>query len=172
MSGHRKQYGCNFISAMPTNLYGPGDNFHTQIFMFAALLSRFHQAKINGDDGVTLGNGQTAPWIYACWRFGGWLIFLMKHYSEVNPINIGTGRDMTIQDFAHAIETVGFEGSIKMICQNLTEHLLNVWCYPYEWFGMAQQHPLRMVLKNIINGLWKPLTAGCLTMGKSSSLPV
>lgn len=99
---YRRQYGCNFISAMPTNLYGPHDNFDLQdAHVLPALMRKFHQAKLNGDSKVVVwGSGKPRrEFLYvddlaeACW-------FLMEHYDGAEPINIGTGVDVTIAELA------------------------------------------------------------------------
>ena len=91
---YRRQHGRDFISAMPTNLYGPGDNFHPQnSHVPAALLRRFHEAKL-------------AHAADAC-------VHLMKHYSGEEHVNVGTGSDVSIAEFAQVVRaTVGFEGRI------------------------------------------------------------
>jgi GDP-L-fucose synthase len=114
--GYRRQYGCDFISAMPTNLYGPGDNFHPEnSHMPAALLSRFHAAKMAGAPDVTVwGTGTPRREFLHVDDLADACIFLMRRYSEEQHINVGTGRDITVRDFAGLIrETVGFEGALR-----------------------------------------------------------
>lgn len=111
--GFRRQYGSDFISAMPTNLYGPGDNFHPEnSHMPAALLRRFHEAKAAGASAVTVwGTGTPRREFLHVDDLADACIFLMRHYSEEQHINVGTGTDITVRDFAGLIrETVGFEG--------------------------------------------------------------
>ncbi len=112
---YRRQYGADFISAMPTNLFGPGDNFHPEnSHVPAALLGRFHAAKVNGDAEVVVW-GSGAPRREFLWvdDLADACVFLMKGYSEEPHINVGTGRDVTIAEFARLIaETVGFDGAL------------------------------------------------------------
>ena len=109
----RRQYGCDFISAMPTNLYGIGDNFNlTQGHVAAALLSKIHTAKVTGAEVVELW-GTGAPlreFLYAD-DLGDALAFLLRHYSEEEHINVGSGVDVTIRELADIIKrVVGYQG--------------------------------------------------------------
>jgi GDP-L-fucose synthase len=111
----RRQYGCDFISAMPTNLYGPGDNFHPENgHVPAALLRRFHDAKIAGRPEVTVwGTGQPRREFLFVDDMADACVFLLKHYSGESPVNVGTGTDLTIREFAEMIKrTVNYEGRI------------------------------------------------------------
>jgi GDP-L-fucose synthase len=111
----RIQHRADFISVMPTNLYGPGDNYHPEhSHVPAALIRRFHEAKEQNLRMVTVwGTGApTREFLYvddladAC-------VFVMKHYSELDFLNIGTGREISIGDFAKLVsEVVGFDGAI------------------------------------------------------------
>lgn len=112
---YRKQYGCDFISAMPTNLYGPNDNFDPEnSHVPAALLQRFHQAKINGNESVTVwGTGTPLRDFLHVDDLADACIFLMQNYSDASPVNVGMGQDISIGDFAHLIATVvEFKGDI------------------------------------------------------------
>jgi GDP-L-fucose synthase len=112
---YRRQHGRDFISAMPTNLYGPGDNFHpTESHVPAALLRRFHEAKLAGLPRVEVwGSGQPRREFLHVDDLADACIFLMRTYSEAEHINVGTGRDVTIADFAERIRrTVGYEGEL------------------------------------------------------------
>ena len=112
---YRKQYGCDFISAMPTNLYGPYDNFHDEnAHVPAALLKRMYDAKTNGNRIVTLwGTGTPRREFMHVNDVADAILFLMQNYSDNVPINIGTGRDITINDFAKVIaEIIGYDGKI------------------------------------------------------------
>lgn len=113
---YAKQYGCDFITAMPTNLYGPNDNFHPEkSHVPAALLQRFHQAKVNGDTAVTIwGTGHAYREFLHVDELADACLFLLQNYADtVNIVNIGTGQDISIKDFAFLIsEIVGFEGNI------------------------------------------------------------
>ncbi len=113
---YNRQYGCNFISAMPTNLYGQNDNFHPEnSHVPAALLQRFHQAKKNNDDKITVwGTGRPCREFMHVDDLADACIFLLRHYSDDAHINVGTGQDISIADFAHLIkDIVGFEGDIE-----------------------------------------------------------
>jgi GDP-L-fucose synthase len=115
-ASYRRQYGCDFISAMPCNLYGPHDHFHPEAsHVPAALIQRFHNAKINGDDSVTIwGSGKPKREFMHVDDLADGLIFLMKNYSDEFIINIGTGIDISIQDFAKMLAgIVGYNGKIE-----------------------------------------------------------
>jgi len=112
---YRKQYGCDFISAMPTNLYGPNDNFCPEnSHVTAALLSRFHEAKIKGADSVNVwGTGKPCREFLHVDDLAEACLFLLQNYSGSQHINVGTGSDISIADFASLLRTiVGFEGQI------------------------------------------------------------
>ena len=112
---YRKQYGCDFISAMPTNLYGPNDNFYPEnSHVPAALLSRFHEAKIKGADSVNVwGTGKPCREFLHVDDLAEACLFLLQNYSGSQHINVGTGSDISIADFASLLRTiVGFEGQI------------------------------------------------------------
>ncbi|KJS38401.1 MAG: hypothetical protein VR70_10140 [Rhodospirillaceae bacterium BRH_c57] len=113
---YRKQYGRDFISLQPTNLFGPGDNFHpSDSHVPAALLRRFHEAKVAGADSVTVwGTGRPLREFLWVEDLADACIFLLKRYSDATPINVGTGREISIAEFATAIaRTVGFGGDLK-----------------------------------------------------------
>ena len=112
---YRRQYGCHFISAMPTNLYGPGDNYDLQAsHVLPALIRKFHDAKIAGAQSVT------------CWGSGSPLreflysddaaracVFMMEHYDEEQFLNVGYGSDVTVREAAETVaRIVGFTGKI------------------------------------------------------------
>lgn len=112
---YRKQYGCDFISAMPTNLYGPNDNFHPEnSHVPAALLSRFHEAKVKGANSVSVwGTGKPCREFLHVDDLAEACLFLLQNYSGSQHINVGTGSDISIADFASLLRTVvGFEGHI------------------------------------------------------------
>ena len=112
---YRKQYGCDFISAMPTNLYGPNDNFHPEnSHVPAALLSRFHEAMIKGANSVNVwGTGKPCREFLHVDDLAEACLFLLQNYSGSQHINVGTGSDISIADFASLLKTVvGFEGHI------------------------------------------------------------
>jgi GDP-L-fucose synthase len=112
---YRRQHGCDFISAMPTNLYGPGDNFHPQnSHVPAALLRRFHEAKLGHARDVTVwGTGRPLREFMYVEDAADACVHLMKHYSGEAHVNVGTGSDIPIAEFAERVRaTVGFEGRI------------------------------------------------------------
>jgi len=112
---YRSQHGCDFISAMPTNLYGPGDNFHAEnSHVPAALLRRFHEAKMAGASEVVVwGSGTPRREFLYVDDLADASIHLLQHYSDESHVNIGVGYDVTIAAFAeHVRRCVGFEGAI------------------------------------------------------------
>jgi GDP-L-fucose synthase len=113
---YRLQHGADFISVMPTNLYGPGDNYHPQdSHVPAALLRRFHEAKIAGSASVTVwGTGKPRREFLAVDDLADACVFVMKCYSDLQFLNVGTGEDITIAEFAGLIaDVVGFHGKIE-----------------------------------------------------------
>jgi GDP-L-fucose synthase len=112
---YRDQYGCNFISVMPTNLYGPNDNYDlNNSHVLPALLRKFIEAKNNGDNTVTLwGTGTPLREFLHVDDLASACLFLMKSYNEKEFLNIGIGEDISILDLANLVKTiVGFEGEI------------------------------------------------------------
>lgn len=112
---YRNQYGCDFISVQPANLYGPNDNFDPESsHVIAALLRRFHEAKRDGKDEVTVwGTGTPLREFLHVDDLADACVFLAKHYSGDDIVNIGTGSDISIADLAGLIaRTVGYEGGI------------------------------------------------------------
>ena len=112
---YRKQYGCNFISVMPTNLYGPNDNYDLKnSHVLPALLRKFHTAKENDAESVELwGSGTPMREFLHVDDLAEACIFLMNNYNDEQFVNIGTGTDITIKDLALTIkEVVRFEGSL------------------------------------------------------------
>jgi GDP-L-fucose synthase len=113
---YRSQYGCDFISVMPTNLYGPGDNYHPELsHVVAALIRRFHEAKIAGAGSVVVwGTGTPRREFLYVDDMADACVHLMKTYSGAELINIGTGEDITIAEFARVVaEIVGYSGQIS-----------------------------------------------------------
>ena len=113
---YRKQYGVDYISVMPTNLYGPGDNFHPQnSHVVAALISRFHEAKkLNKKNIVLWGSGKPLREFMHVDDLASGLIFLMENYSQDKHINIGTGKEISIKDFSNIIKFIsGWTGKIE-----------------------------------------------------------
>ncbi len=112
---YRKQYGFDAISAMPTNLYGPGDNFHPEnSHVVPALIRRFHEAKVSGADSVTIwGTGTPRREFLYSDDLADALVFLMQHYSDAEHVNVGSGEDLTIRELAEIVaEVVGYAGMI------------------------------------------------------------
>ncbi|HEY4141395.1 MAG TPA: GDP-L-fucose synthase [Pseudolabrys sp.] len=112
---YRKQHGADFISAMPTNLYGRGDNYHADnSHVPAALLRRFHEGKMADAPAVTVWGTGTPRREFLCSDdLADACIFLMKHYSNLPFLNVGTGEDVTIATFANEVaHVVGYKGKI------------------------------------------------------------
>jgi len=112
---YRSQYGCDFISVMPTNLYGPGDNYDPELsHVVAALIRRFHEAKIAGAGSVVVwGTGTPRREFLYVDDMADACVHLMKTYSGAELVNIGTGEDITIAEFARVVaEIVGYSGEI------------------------------------------------------------
>jgi len=113
---YRSQYGCNFISAMPTNLYGINDNYHPQnSHVLPALIRRFHEAKIVGSSEVSIwGTGSPLREFLYADDLGEACVFLMQNYDEEQFINVGVGEDMSIRDLAYLVrEIVGYHGELR-----------------------------------------------------------
>jgi GDP-L-fucose synthase len=116
VEAYRSQYGADFINVMPTNLYGPGDNYHPEYsHVAAALIRRFHEAKVSGvSDVVVWGTGTPRREFLYVDDMADACIHLMKNYSEQELVNIGTGEDITIAEFARVVAaTVGYSGGIS-----------------------------------------------------------
>jgi GDP-L-fucose synthase len=112
---YRRQHGCNFISAMPTNLYGPGDNFDlTSSHVIPALIRKTHQAKLAGARSLTIwGTGTPRREFLHVDDCANALIFLLKNYSGDSHVNVGSGTDITIDELSHLVmRAVGFEGDL------------------------------------------------------------
>ena len=112
---YNRQYGTNFISVMPTNLYGPNDNYHPlNSHVLPALIRRFHEAKVNNAPKVTIwGTGNpTREFLYSD-DLADACIFLMEHHNGNDIVNIGSGKEVTIRDLATIVkDTVGFAGTV------------------------------------------------------------
>lgn len=112
---YRLQYGCDFISVMPTNLYGPNDNYDlNNSHVLPALLRKFHEAKVSGKNEVVVwGSGSPKREFLHADDLADACLFLMENYSEPGLINIGTGEDLSIKELAEMIAGItGFEGKI------------------------------------------------------------
>lgn len=113
---YRSQYGSDFISVMPTNLYGPGDNYHPELsHVVAALIRRFHEAKVSGAKSVVVwGTGTPRREFLYVDDMADACVHLMKTYSGAELVNIGTGEDIAIAEFARIVaEIVGYRGEIS-----------------------------------------------------------
>ena len=111
---YRDQYGCNFISAMPTNLYGLNDNYHPEnSHVLPALIRKFHEAKINQSNKVTIwGDGTPMREFLFADDLANALVYLMLNYNEKQFVNVGFGSDITIKELAETVaRVVGFEGN-------------------------------------------------------------
>jgi GDP-L-fucose synthase len=112
---YRDQYGCNFISVMPTNLYGINDNYHTEnSHVFPALIRKFHEAKLNGAKEVIVwGSGNPRREFLNADDMADATIYLMQSYNERELVNIGVGKDISIRELAELIKkVVQYEGDI------------------------------------------------------------
>jgi GDP-L-fucose synthase len=113
---YRAQYGCNYISVMPTNLYGPNDNYDLQnSHVLPAMIRKFHEAKVRGDESMELwGTGSPMREFLYADDLAEACLFLMETYDEAELVNIGTGVDVTIKELAETVQKiVGFTGEIK-----------------------------------------------------------
>ena len=116
VEAYRSQFGSDFINVMPTNLYGPGDNYHPEYsHVVAALIRRFHEAKVSGVSNVVVwGTGTPRREFLYVDDLADACIRLMKTYSSSELVNIGTGKDITIAEFARVVAaTVGYAGEIS-----------------------------------------------------------
>ena len=112
---YRDQYGCNFISAMPTNLYGPNDNYDlNNSHVLPALLRKFHSAKVDASESVEVwGSGSPMREFLHVDDLAEACVYLLKNYNDKQFVNIGTGTDVTIKQLAETIkEIVGFQGDL------------------------------------------------------------
>ncbi|MCO6384611.1 GDP-L-fucose synthase [Oceanicola sp. 502str15] len=115
VQAHRKQYGRKWISAMPTNLYGPGDNYDLQSsHVLPALLRKFHEAKVRGDKEVVVwGSGKPLREFLHCDDLADALVFLLQNYDDYEHINVGSGVEVSIRELAETIaEVVGYDAEL------------------------------------------------------------
>jgi GDP-L-fucose synthase len=113
---YRAQYGCNFISVMPTNLYGPNDNYDLQnSHVLPAMIRKFHEAKERGDQSMELwGTGSPMREFLYADDLAEACMFLMETYNDAELVNIGTGVDVTIKELAETVQRIiGFTGTVK-----------------------------------------------------------
>jgi GDP-L-fucose synthase len=116
VQSYRKQHGHRWISAMPTNLYGPFDNFDlTSSHVLPALIRKFHEAKVAGSSSVTLwGSGAPLREFLHTDDLARGVVHLLNHYDDADPVNIGWGKDLSIKELALLIaDVVGYQGSIQ-----------------------------------------------------------
>jgi GDP-L-fucose synthase len=115
VEAYRRQHGADYISLMPTNLYGPGDNYHPEhSHVPAALIRRFHEAKLAKAPAVAVwGTGTARREFLAVDDLADACVFALKHYSGDRFLNVGTGRDVTIAEFARLVaDVVGYDGEM------------------------------------------------------------
>jgi GDP-L-fucose synthase len=113
---YRAQYGCNFISAMPTNMYGPNDNYNLDTsHVLPALIRKIHEAKTNGEPYITIwGTGKPKREFLHADDLADACFYLMQHYDEPGLVNVGTGEDIEIGELAMMIkEIIGYSGDIR-----------------------------------------------------------
>lgn len=111
-----RQYGTDYISVMPTNLYGPNDNYHPlHSHVLPALIRRFHEAKINGEQSVTCwGDGSPLREFLYVDDLANLCVYLMNHYSGNQTVNAGTGKELTIRELAEKVaRIIGYTGRIE-----------------------------------------------------------
>ena len=116
VTGYRKQYGFDTISLMPTNLYGPGDNFHAEnSHVLPALLRRFHEARLGSESEVVVwGSGEPRREFLHVDDLADAAVYLMDSYCDPEIINVGTGTDVSIRELAELIaEVVGYRGKVR-----------------------------------------------------------
>lgn len=153
---YRKQYGADFISAQPTNLYGPGDNYNLETsHVLPALLRKFHEAKETGASSVTLwGSGKPLREFLHVDDLADAVTFLLKNYSDDTPINVGSGAEVTIGDLAKIIaEVVGYDADLIFDSEKpdgtprklMDSHLLHK-------LGWDSARPLREGIQMTYNG--------------------
>ena len=150
---YRSQYGADFVSVMPSNLYGPGDNYHPEnSHVPAALVLRFHEAKLIGAPSVSVwGTGSPRREFLAVDDLADACVFVMKCYSKPQFLNVGTGEDITIADFARLVaDVVGYRGKIDFDTSRpdgMPRRLLDV--SPINALGWRATTPLRDGLRQM-----------------------
>ncbi|HWM49404.1 MAG TPA: GDP-L-fucose synthase [Xanthobacteraceae bacterium] len=115
VEAYREEYGADFVSVMPTNLYGPGDNYHPEhSHVPAALIRRFHEAKFANAPTVTVwGTGSPRREFLAVDDLADACVFVLKNYSGAEFVNVGTGKDISIAEFAQLVaDVIGYKGRI------------------------------------------------------------
>lgn len=111
---YRREYGCDFISAMPTNLYGPGDNFDlTASHVMPALIRKVHEAKLSGGEVMVWGTGTPRREFLYVDDCADACVHLMQRYSDALHVNVGSGSDVSIMELTHAVmEVIGYDGPV------------------------------------------------------------
>ena len=130
VEAYRRQYGADFISVMPTNLYGPGDNYHPEhSHVPAALIRRLHEAKMTGAPTVTVwGTGRPRREFLAVDDLADACVFVLKHYSGINFSTLAPGKDITIADFAQLVaDVVGYRGRFVLTPRGLMARRRSSW---------------------------------------------
>lgn len=154
---YRSQYGCNFISAMPTNLYGPNDNYDLQnSHVLPALLRKFHEAKIENKPFVEVwGSGKPRREFLHVDDLADACFYLMLHYHESELVNVGTGEDVSIKELAELIKSiVGYTGELKFDASKpdgTPRKLMNV--SKLERFGWKYNISLEDGIKSVYSAL-------------------
>jgi GDP-L-fucose synthase len=156
---YNQQYGTNFISVMPTNLYGPGDNYDLQTsHVMAALIRKFTEAKKQNYKTVTIwGTGTPKREFLHVDDLADACLFLMNNYNNHTPINIGTGKDISIKELAALIKEIsGFNGTInfdKSKPDGMAKKLLDITkLFQYGW---TPHYKLKAGILSVINELYK-----------------
>lgn len=150
---YRHQHGCNFISAMPTNLYGPGDNYHPEnSHVLPAMIRRFHEAKERQESEVSCwGTGAPMREFLHVDDLADACLHLMDVHDEAGWINLGTGQDVTIKSLAHMVaQVVGYEGNVtwdKSKPDGAPRKLLNV--SKMTALGWVSQIPLETGIRDV-----------------------
>lgn len=159
---YRAQYGCSFISAMPTNLYGPNDNYDlNNSHVLPALIRKIHTAKKEGQSNVVMwGTGSPKREFLHVDDLADACLFLMQNYNEPGHINIGTGEDISILDLAYKIkETIGYKGEIVKDLSKpdgTPRKLMNVkMLSDMGWkASISLDEGISSVYKNLVNCSW------------------
>ena len=161
---YRSQYGSDFISVMPTNLYGSGDNYHPEYsHVVAALIRRFHEAKVSGAKNIVVwGTGTPRREFLYVDDLADACIHLMKTYSSDELVNIGTGEDITIAEFARVVAaTVGYTGEISYDTVAPRRHAAQTArCLQARQTRLARQHLARGRIEARLPGLSERIQAG------------
>jgi GDP-L-fucose synthase len=120
---YRRQFGCNFISAMPTNLYGPNDNYDlANSHVLPALIRKFHDARMNGTAEVTVwGSGRPMREFLHVDDLADACLFLMDHYDEDTTVNVGTGEDLTIRELAALVRDIVYPAAEIVFDANMPD---------------------------------------------------